>query len=251
MNNLIALISCLVVGLFILIGAIIVFKFKNKEKLLDFSIALAFSVLISLGFLEILPESLELIQKEYDKTISFIIVFILSLFGIIILKVIDKLVPHHSNQGEESKQVLVHIAIVTTLAIFIHNVIEGMALYSAFIISFKTGVVFSLGIAFHNIALGLAISNEYYESNNSKKKTLVLVLTLALATFIGAIIMLLFNVIMESSLVLGFILAVTLGMILYIVFFELLMLFLNSKNKKLSILGFTLGIFIMILTLLI
>lgn len=251
MNSFVSLIACLIVGMFIFIGAIIVFKVKKKEKLLDFSIALAFSVLLTLGFIEILPESIELVGSKFNKTNSFIIVFLLAILGIIVLKLIDKLVPHHSNKGDSNKQVLIHIAIVTTLAIFVHNVVEGMALYSAFVVSLNTGIIFSVGIAFHNIALGLAISSQFYESNKSKKKTLLLILILALATFVGAVIMMIFNIYLESNLVLGLILSITLGMILYIVFFELLQLFLNSKNKKISALGFIVGLFVMIITKLI
>lgn len=248
MNSLLTLFLCFLVGFIIFVGAIIAFKFKNKQVLLDFSIALALSVLLTLGFIEILPESLELIGSSFSSTYSYIIVFLLSLFGILILKVLDKFVPDHSNHGKGTKKVLAHIAIVTSLAVFVHNIIEGMALYSAFIVSFKTGLIFSIGIAFHNIALGLAISTQFYESNKDKKKTLFLMFLLAIATFIGAILMLLFNIIMESNLVLGIVLSITLGMILYIVFFELLMLFINSKHKKISTLGFVLGILIMIIT---
>lgn len=248
MNNLIALLLCFVVGFIIFIGALIAFKVKNKQKLLDFSIALALSVLLTLGFIEILPESFELISSKLSKPYSYITVFLLALFGIIVLKLLDKFVPDHSNEGKSSKKVFAHIAIVTSLAVFLHNIIEGMALYSAFIVSFKTGVIFSLGIAFHNIALGLAISTEFYESNNDKKKTLLLMFILAIATFIGAIFMLLFNIVIESNFILGIVLSITLGMILYIVFFELLMMFINSKNKRISALGFIVGILLMIIT---
>ena len=71
---------------------------------------------------------------------------------------------------------------------------------------------------------------------------------LAIATFIGAIFMLLFNIVMESNFILGIVLSITLGMILYIVFFELLMMFINSKNKRISALGFIVGILLMIIT---
>lgn len=248
MNSLLALFLCFIVGFVIFLGALITFKVKNKQVLLDFSIALALSVLLTLVFIEILPESLELVSSSFSLTHSYIIVFLLALFGVLILKILDKFVPDHSNHGEGSKKVLAHIAIVTSLAVFIHNIIEGMALYSAFIVSFKTGLIFSVGIAFHNIALGLAISTQFYESNQNIKKTLLLMLLLAIATFVGAVFMMIFNIMMESNLILGLILSLTLGMILYIAIFELLMMFINSKNKKVSAFGFIMGIIIMVLT---
>lgn len=246
---LVALLLCLIVGLFILIGLIIVFKSKKNSKLIDFSIALAFSVLLVLGFLEILPESVELISSKYSLNISYIFVFVLAIIGILLLKVIDIFVPNHSHDGKSSKNVLKHIAIITTIAVCVHNIIEGMALYSAFIVSIKTGIIFSIGIALHNIALGLLIGSGVYNSNNSKKKTFMFMLMVALSTFIGSLIMMIFNIYLESNFILGIILSLTLGMIIYISILELLPLLIKTTNKKVSIIGVVLGLIIMILTM--
>lgn len=251
MNWLVSIILCFFVGLCILIGSLISFKIKNKNKLLDFSIALAFSVLLALAFVDVFPEAFELINTKFNIANSFVIIFILTLFGVFILKYIDKFVPHHEHSGEEQNKILKHIAIVTTLAVGIHNLIEGMALYSAFIVSFKTGLIFSIGISCHNIALGLAITSEFNIGSNNKKTTILLMFSLALATLVGACLMMLFNIIIESNILLGLIMSITLGMILYIVFFELLSLFLRTKNKIISFFGFILGIIIMVFTSLI
>lgn len=249
MNSVVALILCLLVGLFLLVGLIFVFKTKKDLKLIDFSIALAFSVLITLGFLEILPESLELVSSKLNNTISYILVFVLAIVGIAILKIIDIFVPNHSHSGNSSKNVLKHIAVITTVAIFIHNIIEGMALYSSFIISFKTGIIFSIGISLHNIALGLLIGTGVYHSNKSKRKTFNFMLVLALSTFVGSLIMSIFNVYLENNVLLGAILSLTLGMIVYITVIELLPLIINTKNKKITSIGIISGLLIMTLTM--
>lgn len=248
MNSFISILFCFLVGLCILIGSFISFKIKNKNKLLDFSISLALSVLLTLVFIDILPEAYELISSKFNNTYTFVIIFLLSLFGVLFLKYLDNFVPHHEHNGEGKRQVLRHIAIVTTLTVGIHNLIEGMALYSAFVVSFKTGLVFSIGISCHNIALGLAITSEFDIASNNKKTTYLLMFALALANLIGAFLMMLFNFIIESNILLGLIMAITLGMILYIVLFELLSLFIKTNSKKISLLGFLLGLLIMIFT---
>ena len=251
MNSFLSLLLCLIVGLFSLIGTFIALKVKNKDALLDFSIALAISVLITLAFLDILPECYELISNKLSINYTFITIFVGALGGIIILTLLDKLVPHHDSGHEQKNHVLEHIAIITTLAIGIHNLIEGMALYSAFLITFKTGLIFSIGIACHNVALGLTITTELQESTKSMKQIIGFMVLLGIATLIGGIIMMLFNIMVESNLFLGIIMSITLGMIVYLVFFELFSLFLKSKNKKISMIGIVCGIIIMLLTSLI
>lgn len=250
MNVFISLLLCLIVGLFTMIGLIFVFKSKKDSLLIDFSIALAFSVLITLGCLEILPESYELISGEFSGITSYIITFLITISGVCLLKLIDLFVPNHSHEGKHNNNVLKHIAIITAVAILIHNVIEGASLYSSFIVSFKTGLVFSFGIALHNIAVGLLIGTGLYKSNNNKKKTFIFIFLISISTFVGAVLMAIFNLYLESNLILGIILSLTLGMILYISLLELLPLVVATKSKKVSSIGLVLGIIIMILTML-
>ncbi len=247
----ISLLLCLIVGLFMLIGIIPVFKSKKSSKLIEFSIALAFSVLVILGFLEILPESVELINSKITITYSYILVFVLAIIGIIILKIIDIFIPNHSHDGNSNTKTLKHIAIITAVAVCVHNIIEGMALYSSFILSIKTGIIFSVGIALHNIALGLLIASGIYNSNNNKKQTFIYMLIISLSTFVGSIIMMLFNIYLESNFVLGIVLSLTLGMIIYISILELLPLLLNGKSKIVRIVGVITGLIVMLVTMLI
>lgn len=251
MNILISLLLCLIVGLFTMIGLIFVFKAKKDSVLIDFSIALAFSVLITLGCLEILPESCELISSRLDAPGSYALVFVVTILGVVILKMIDLFIPNHSHEGKHNDNVLKHIAIITAVAILIHNIIEGASLYSSFLVSLKTGIVFSFGIALHNIAVGLLIGAGIYKSNNDKKRTFIFMLLISISTFLGAVLMAIFNLYLESNLILGIILSLTLGMIFYISLLELLPLVITTKSKKISLFGLILGVIIMILTRLI
>ena len=53
------LLTTLVLGLFILIGSLIAFLVKKKERVVDFSIGLAFGVIVMLILRELLPELIE------------------------------------------------------------------------------------------------------------------------------------------------------------------------------------------------
>ena len=109
----------------------------------------------------------------------------------LILKILDRFVPEHDSNN------LSHIGIVSSIAIIIHNIIEGMAIYNTVISDLNTCILLSLGVGLHNIPLGMAISSTTYKDN---KKSTILVVLIALSTFIGGLLIALFNVSNEKFL---------------------------------------------------
>ena len=58
-EKLLGLLITLFLGVFILIGAFISFLVKEKDKFIDFVLALAFSVILMLLFTDLMPEASE------------------------------------------------------------------------------------------------------------------------------------------------------------------------------------------------
>ena len=105
----------------------------------------------------------------------------------------------------------------------------------------------TLGVGLHNIPLGMVITSIFYESTKSKHKTILISLFISLTTFIGGLLMFITKGI--TPLTEGILLSITLGMIIYITFFELFPEIKEIQNKKLSILGILSGIIILIISL--
>ena len=236
----------LVVGLFILLGGSFAFIFKHDKKFIDFSTSLGFGVMISLILFELIPEVIEIFSANNNVIHAIILTIIFVVLGILILKTLDLFIPDHDNKGSSSN--LYHIAIITSVSLIIHNVLEGMAVYSTLVNSIKMGIFVCLGVGVHNIVLGMVITSFFYKFNNNKKKTLLIMLLVSLSTFLGGILALL--IVNTSELIEGIILAITLGMLIYITIFELLPYIIESKNKKNNIIGIILGIIILIISLL-
>ena len=59
MNVKLGLLVTLLLGIFILLGALIAFFIKKKEKVVDFSLGLAFGVITMLVITDLLPEIIE------------------------------------------------------------------------------------------------------------------------------------------------------------------------------------------------
>ena len=74
-------------------------------------------------------------------------------------------------------------------------------------------------------------------------------LIVSLATFFGGLVALIFSGTFLSDVSLGIILAITLGMIIYIVIFELLPHIMNNKDKKMTIIGVLLGIIVLMISI--
>lgn len=243
-----SLIITLITGLLFLLGVVIIKKTTHKKEISEFSTAIAFSVIICLLILDIAPEIYESFSfMKTEQLIANVIGF--CLIGIIGLKLLDYFIPDHTHKHhDDEKNVkehnghMFHIGFITSIAIIIHNIIEGIAIYTISLSSLKTGLIMMIGVGLHNIPMGMEISVNL--ENSKKGKFLVILLTLS--TLVGGLMGLLFANI--SSTIIGIFLSITAGMLIYIAFFELFVEIMNHLKSKYTILGFLVGIVVMLLT---
>ena len=248
-NYQIGLLTTFLLGLFILIGAGIALLVNKKDKIIDFSIGLAYGVIITLIFTDLIPEIFDELGFKY-----ILLVIIFTLIGFLILRLLDRFVPDHHEQNmtkKEANENLVHIGVITTLALVLHNIIEGMAVYSSSISNPKLGVTLAIGVGFHNIPLGMVIASSFYHSSKNTHKTIISIAFVSLSTFVGGLIMYLFKLTTINEIVLGILLSLTLGMLLFIVVDELFPRIKNTKEKKASYIGVCVGVIILLISILV
>lgn len=244
------LITTLTLGLFIFLGAIIAFIVKDRSKIVEYSIGLAFGVIVTLIITDIFPEMFECFNL---KNIYIPVIGVVLGFGI--LKILDCFIPDHEEEHmtkKELKDNLIHIGIITSIALVLHNIIEGMAVYSTMITANKDlALGMTLGVGCHNLPLGMVIASSLYQSNKSKKKTAISLIAVSLSTFLGGLILFAFKLNSINEILSGLLLAITLGMLLFITIEELLPRILQTKKKKTTYYGILTGIIILIIGLLI
>ena len=240
--NVIGLVLTLVLGFFIIIGAFLMHIFENKERFLVISLSMAFGVMASLIFLELLPESFEIFNEKYSSIISIAMILIFSIIGFLILKILDKFIPDHEDDDEAS---LIHVGIVSSISIILHNIIEGMAIYNTFNTSINLGILLSIGVGLHNIPLGMVLSSTFYKSLSNKKKSNVIIFLISTSTFVGGLIMCIFNNVFKNEFIIGLLLSITVGMLVYINIIEILPKLIKSKDKKMIITSIIVGILIL------
>lgn len=241
------LLTTLLLGIFIIIGALIAFLIKRKERVVDFSLGLAFSIIIMLIITDLLPEVIEHLGLKH---IYLFIIFVVVGFGI--LKLLDHFIPDHDDDGRmstanEKKENLIHIGVITSLALILHNIIEGMAVYSTVITDTNLGLAITMGIGFHNIPLGMVIAGTFYQSNENINKTILSIVAVSLSTFAGGLILFFLDITAISPIILGILLSITLGMLLYISVCELFPRIKATKSKKATLTGIVIGVIIQLI----
>ncbi len=231
-------------GLFIMAGAFIARSAKNKKLIEQISISVAFGTMIALAATELLPESLENIGSG-----NIVIFIICVIAGIALLKLLDHFIPDHDSSHSMdhhcTTENVIHIGIISSVAIVLHNIIEGMAVYSMSASSLSVGIMIAFGVGLHNIPMGMIIYSTLVKERRRKK--IAFILAAALSTFAGGLIMKMLWFMISDFLV-GVLIALTLGMIIYIVFFELLVHLLHTKNKWISLLGALAGVALILIS---
>jgi len=224
MNTLLLMLS---ISLSMFIGTILVFFVDNKkEKMLGNLLGFSCGIIIALLVFDIFSEIIE--------ELNLLWLVILAIAGYFISKSLDKLVPSHethSHGKKAKKENLMHVGIITFIGIMLHNITEGIALFT--ILEHNTSIFmpFVIGIVIHNIPLGIALASPMYYSTNNKKKTLLYTLFAVLSTLIGGIVGLLFTDLFVKFNLPIYILGITAGMMSYVVIDELLPT-ARKYNKK-------------------
>jgi len=268
-NYLFAFLLTLLAGLSTSIGAVLAFFSKAKNyTILSLGLGFSAGVMIYVSFVEILVKSKEAFTALYASSITGELLAILCFFaGIGLSAIIDALIPKDVNPHEPKSNSELHVlkegvntsfldhkklrrtGLFTALAIGIHNFPEGFATFSASLSDITLGISIALAIAIHNIPEGMAISLPIYYSTQSKKKAFWYATFSGLAEPLGAIVgfFILYPLMQEATLAITF--GLVAGIMIYISFDELLPASRIYGNAHTTILGISLGMLIMALSL--
>lgn len=236
------LIITFALGIFLLNGILVVKLARGSKSIEQLSIAIALGTMGSLVIMELIPEVLETFQGTQLLYAGAAV-----LAGVAVLKLLDHFIPDHESAGdtEQTQENVIHIGIISAVAIILHNIVEGMAVYSITVESVRMGLLVALGVGLHNIPMGMLMYSTL-QKDSRRKQVLILGLA-AVSTFAGGILMLAIQPVL-NSFVIGILICLALGMLIYIIGFELIPHLLHAKRKWLSLIGIVVGILIIIIS---
>lgn len=237
-----ALIITFLLGIFFLIGIFVVRFLNNSEIVEHYSIAIAFGAMIGIALLDILPEICEM-----TKLPQIWIPLVGVVIGFVLLVILDHFIPEHEDSEAEdySRDNMAHIGLISSVAIILHNVIEGMAVYSFSAQSVRQGLMLMVGIGLHNIPMGMFIYSTI--KGESRAKRIFILGISSFSTFIGGIIMRFINPYMTLTadmLLYG----IALGMIIFIISMELIPYIKKNKNHVASVIGAVAGLVVVLVS---
>ena len=131
-----------------------------------------------------------------------------------------------------------HVSVAVVIALTVHNIIEGMSVYGVATQSVTAAFLLAFGIGIHNMPMGMIIYSGVRDQSLGRRVGILAVA--ALSTFVGGLIMLAIGSAADDHIV-HFMIALTVGLLLYIVICELAPHALRTDNAKLTIAGLLVG----------
>ena len=268
----VALLISLLAGATIVLGGLVVRLSRGAARIEHFSIALAAGSMLALLLFDLGPELLEGCEEG-----AYIQVVVGAIAGFVGLVALDGAIPDHDagdthaahgahdgtghagaghadaatieNAGsvahahDASAGNAVHIGIISAVAIVLHNIIEGMAVYSVALSAPADGALYAFAIALHNIPVGMLLFSTLKASRPSTRRAVVAAVTFS--TFAGGLLMAaLSHAVPEEVMV--FFVAAAAGMICYILIMELAGRLVRSRPAWVSAAGCVAGFLIVV-----
>lgn len=236
-----------------LLGAALVFFFKNvKKNVMDAMLAIAAGVMIAASFFSLLNPATEMAINL--KMIPWLITFIGFISGGLLLFIGDKLFNHfdkkiNKNKKEEKERKSFKRCLMLIFSITLHNIPEGLAVgvafgstaYSLEGATLTSAMLIALGIGIQNFPEGTAVSVPLRREGMSRKKAFfygqLSGLVEPISGVLGALLVL------KIRILLPFLLSFAAGAMIYVVVEELIPESQTNKKKDLmslfTIIGFT------------
>jgi len=223
----------LIAGLGTSIGSIITFMFKHGVPPIIMRFALGFSagVMLYISFVNLLQAGIE--------TLGFLAANIFFFAGIAFMAVLDNIIPHEfitdkvkRESGVNASDTVIKAGLFIALGITIHNIPEGMAVFTAAIQAQGFGIGLAISIGVHNIPEGMAVAIPIYAATKSKWKSVLATLIAGLMMPVGAALVWIFLYPYLTDALLAGVLSAVGGIMTYISFDEILPLSLERDETS-------------------
>lgn len=236
------LLALLITSFLSLIGIFFLKVSINKlEKVIMFLVSLSAGTLLGDSFLHLLPEAVELLENDF-------IIWLGVLGGIILFFILEKIICWRHCHIPTSNNHIHSVGKMNLIGDALHNFIDGIIIASSFIVDFNLGVITTIAVISHEIPQEIGDFGVLIHAGFSAKKALLFNFFSALASILGAIIIIFLG--QKITGLSDLILPITAGGFIYISASDLIPELKKdtSINKTIKqLLGIFLGLGIMLL----
>lgn len=248
-NALIALGLASLAGLATTVGSFIgIFYREPGPRFMAFALGFSAGVMVLVSFVELLKQGID--------SIGFVPANAAFFSGIALMFLADLLLPHlyileteERDEHRSRKARLRRTSLLVAVGIGIHNFPEGMATLAGALKSVDTGIAMAVAIAIHNVPEGIAVAVPVYAATKSAKKAFKWSFVSGLSEPVGALLAVMVLMPFMSDAVIGWLLSMVAGFMVFISFDELLPVSHSYGSEHLSILGVSAGMLVMSISL--
>lgn len=242
MNIWIPIIITSIAGLSTILGNILLFiDDKYKDRVISFSMGLAFIVMFLISIFDLIPEGIRLVSDSFNIYELFIYSLLLLLIGYVFVVFIDNRI--------DSDSKLFKIGILSMISLLIHNIPEGIICAISSVNDINLGFKMSFMIMLHNIPEGIVISLPIYYVTKSRGKALLYTVISSLGEIVGAIITVLFLYRYINDYIMYIVFIITAGLMITLSVSKILKEGISFKLFKWLILGILVGFSIVVITM--
>lgn len=192
-----------------------------SKKFTRYGMPFSAGALLAAVFLDLLPEGAE--QQDGET------LFIAALVGILLFFLAERFIRwfHHHHQHEEQSDPAVPLLIIGDT---VHNLLDGIAIAAAFLISIPTGIVTTLAVAAHEIPQEVGEFGLLLSKGMKRGRVMLVNIFSSLVATLAAVIT--FFLGQTNTLPLGIIFGLSAGFLLYVALSDVIPSLHENHNKK-------------------
>lgn len=215
------------------------FKKDKVREIVSISLAFAMGVMSLISLKELIPLPIKYFINNLNISLALLFIFLISFGAWSIVKLSKINIKKGSN--------LYKIGILNMLTLLLHNIPEGIIVFTSSVANQRLGFKIALSIAAHNLPEGICIAIPIYYSTGDRRKAFLYTFLSGIAEPIGAIITWLFLKPFISILFLNVTLYFVGCLMLTISFLEILPEVLSYNRRFYILIGLFLSLFILFL----
>lgn len=206
------ILATLLVSSVSLAGIWLIFQKNSKETFLHALIGIAAGALLTVAFLDLLPEAIE--AEIYEPRLIFGVVLSSIVFFFLLERVFHWHHCHCEEHGQSAGNIKKNLAVINLVGDGIHNFVDGALIASAFLLDFQAGLIVTLAVILHEIPQEITDFGVLLYAGLSKTKAILYNLLTALIAVVGALTFYYFGNSFQNILIL--MMAVAAGNFIYL-----------------------------------
>ena len=195
---------------------------------------------------DLLPEATEALVRNCGRIGGTAALAAAAVGGMLAAFLIDSFIP---GAGKGENKAMFRVGIFSMLALLLHNLPEGIAVFVGGCADLRIGLSLSVAIALHNIPEGISVALPIAASTGRRSQGVAAATLSGLSEPAGAVLAYLFLAPLFGEVLLATIFALVAGLMLYVVFDELLPAALAGRCPGWALVGILTGILVMLLSI--